>query len=210
MTSSLDCAGVVLAGGASSRFERGDKALAEIGGTPLVARVVEQLRLVAADGVVVAVRTPEQERGVADALEDAGATARIVRDADGHEGPLAGIRASLERVTADRFGLVACDMPLFEPGMFEWLSARDPAADAVVPTAGCPQPMQAVYRTAAVESALDDLPRTGGLFALLDALESVAFAPVSDAPPSLPAERSLTNVNTVSDLRTAAAAGDGK
>lgn len=51
--------GVVLAGGYSTRFGEADKALAEIDGTPMVARVVDRLSEVV-EGIVVSCRDDQQ------------------------------------------------------------------------------------------------------------------------------------------------------
>lgn len=198
-----DHTGVVLAGGTSRRFVDGDKALATVGGEPLVRRVVDRLAEATGDPVVVAVRTAGQRDSVGTALADTTARIRFVRDDGGFEGPLAGVVAAVERVETGWTALVACDMPLLDPDTIEWLAGIDGEADAVVPVADQPQPLQAVYRTPAIADAIGDLPYSGGLSVLLDEL-SVTYVDVADAPAEVGIKRSLTNVNTVADLETIA------
>lgn len=203
-----DHTGVVLAGGTSRRFAVGDKTLATIEGVPLVVRVVDRLAAATGPPVVVSVRTDDQRNDVESALSGVGTRTTFARDHGEFEGPLAGVVAAVDSVETGRTVLVACDMPLLDPGLIEWLAGigGESEADAVVPVARRPQPLQAVYRTAAIRTAVTDLPRSGGLSALLDGL-SVKYVDIAAAPEAVAAERSLTNVNTVADLEWARGGG---
>jgi molybdopterin-guanine dinucleotide biosynthesis protein A len=139
-------AGYVLAGGGSTRFGQ-DKALVEVGGKPMLARMVELLRGAAKEAKVVAVRGKYEAFGV-----------EIVEDRWPGEGPLGGIITALEDAagTAARAEwnlIVSCDMPFLTR---EWLGflterGRKSKAQVVVPysTHG-PEPLCACYRTDAV------------------------------------------------------------
>lgn len=196
-----DCAGVVLAGGTSTRFADGNKALATIDGVPSVRRVADRLGSVVDGPVVVSVRTQAQTDELRGVFAGCDSPPTIARDAEERDGPLAGVSAALNYVETERFALVACDMPLFEPGVVEWLVSRSQGADAVVPAVEEPQPLQALYRTGTVEAGLSAVPASAGMFVLLDELDSVRQ--VSDSPPAVALERSLTNVNTVDGLQVA-------
>jgi molybdenum cofactor guanylyltransferase len=93
------CAGFVLTGGQSSRMGR-DKALLELEGEPLVARVAERVRRVAGNVTLI---------GAAEKYGGLGFPARS--DEIENAGPLGGIFTALHYGRADWNLIVACDMP---------------------------------------------------------------------------------------------------
>ena len=196
-------AGVVLAGGASTRFAGGDKALARIGGEPILARVASVLRRATGRPPVVAVRTAEKRDIYRDVLP---ADVEFVDDAAGFAGPLAGVVGAAESTGADWLFVCGCDMPLLSASAVRWLveQARDGDgnADAVAvgDLDGTIEPLHACYRRSAVLAARDDLPPTGGVRALVDALDATRVVRRDDAPPDVHLDASLSNVNTVVDL----------
>ena len=103
-------AGVVLAGGRSSRMGGGDKCLKPLAGRPLIAHVIERLRPQVSDLVINA--NGEPSRFASFGLP-------VVADSfSGYAGPLAGVHAGLEWVKANRPGIgsivtVAADTPFF-------------------------------------------------------------------------------------------------
>ena len=190
-------AGVVLAGGRSRRFGPEDKALAELGGDALLARVVDRISTVTEE-VVVSCRQ-EQVEPFERALPSATVDAFVV-DRHSNAGPVAGIEAGLDAVSAEYAAVVACDMPFVEPAVVEELFQCAEGVDAAVPESadGRLQPVQAVYRTGAMQVAASrTVPDGGGVHDALDALD-VATVPADSLP-----ERSLHNVNTRRDLAVA-------
>ena len=138
-------AGYVLAGGGSTRFGR-DKALVEVDGKLMLARMIELLRGAAKEGKVVAVRGKYEAFGV-----------EIVEDRWPGEGPLGGIITALEATAKSPAKcewnlIVSCDMPFLTR---EWLTflcdrAAKSKAQVVLPHSGHgPEPLCACYRTAA-------------------------------------------------------------
>jgi molybdopterin-guanine dinucleotide biosynthesis protein A len=133
----------ILAGGGSTRFGR-DKALAEVGGLPMLARMIALLQGLSKNVKVVG--APEKY---------ARFEREMVIDRWPGEGPLGGIITALEdaaRDPADREWnlILSCDMPFLT---WEWLSflcerAAKSKAQVVVPhsTHG-PEPLCACYRT---------------------------------------------------------------
>ena len=103
-------AGVVLAGGRSSRMGGGDKCLLPLAGISLLARVIERLRPQAGDLAINA--NGEHARFASFGLP-------VIADSiAGHAGPLAGVHAGLEWAKADVPGAshvvtVAGDTPFF-------------------------------------------------------------------------------------------------
>lgn len=184
---------VVLAGGDSERFGDLDKALAAVGGAPMLQRVVDAVRAGTGAPPVVAVADAERR----DRYEAVVDTATFAIDVPDHQGPLGGLAAAIERVGAARVFVCACDMPYLDPGAIAWLAAR--GAEAVVPVAdGVAQPLHAWYRRSPLVAALG--PNVKRLRDLLDSLD-VKYVPVSATPPDVPLATSLRNVNTPSDLK---------
>ncbi|MFB6297091.1 MAG: molybdenum cofactor guanylyltransferase [Salinirussus sp.] len=202
---SADRAGVVLAGGGSTRFDGGDKALAPVDGEPMLVRVVDRVGA-AVDGVVVSCR-PAQRGAFRRALAGNPAVALAV-DPVPDEGPLAGLRAALSAVGTRYAAVVACDMPAVDPGFLRALFERARDNDAAVPVAsGTPQPAQAVYRVPAMIAAAERRLSAGrrslrGALAGLDAVE------VDPSSVGAGARRSLVDVNTRADLRAFDPAAD--
>ena len=132
--------GLVLAGGASRRMGS-DKALLDIDGRPLVEHVARRL-----SGVCVEVLVAPGDRALA------GLTWPLVADRVLGQGPLAGILGGLAVARTALMAVAAVDMPEVDAGVLADLADRwDDAADAVVPVvAGRPQPLHAVYATAAL------------------------------------------------------------
>jgi molybdenum cofactor guanylyltransferase len=114
-------AGVVLAGGRSSRMGGGDKCLLPVAGQALLARVVERLRPQAGDVVI---------NANGDHARFAGFGLPVIADSiAGHAGPLAGVHAGLEWAKANASGAryvvtVAGDTPFFPTDLVQrFLSA---------------------------------------------------------------------------------------
>lgn len=197
--------GLVLAGGGSRRFGRRDKALAELGETPLLVRVVE--RVAAAVGEVLVSCHPTQIDPFEKRLDGSPADGLVVDESPG-AGPLAGVAAGCEAASGTYVAVVACDMPFVKPGfltaLFERARARN--VDAVVPeqSDGRLQPLQAVYRTErAREVAAEMLPEERSV---RRALEALTVTTVSSG--SVP-DWAFHNVNTPADLRIARQYRDG-
>src|SRR3954471_11387205 len=138
-----DAAGIVLAGGRSSRMGR-PKAALEWHGSTLLRRVVGIVAR-GVDGPVVVVRAPGQ---ALPALPDG---VDVVDDAREGRGPLQGLSAGLAAVRAEAPAAYASstDVPLLHPRFVRCVvAALDDATDIVLPeVGGFPQPLAAVYRT---------------------------------------------------------------
>lgn len=163
--------GVVLAGGYSTRFDDGDKALAEIDGTPMLAHVADRLSAVV-DNLVVSCRTDQQadfDRTLSEL--DLEVPVRFALDPDPGRGPLAGIAHSFKEIESTYTAVAACDMPFVDPTFIDFLFDQAVGHDAAVPQIddGHRQPVQAVYhvnRMATVAGqrlAADDLSLHGAL-----------------------------------------------
>jgi molybdenum cofactor guanylyltransferase len=162
---------LILAGGRSSRFGR-DKLAEPIAGRPMLDHVVERVRAVTSDIVVVtaAAMTPDVPPDVV-----------IVRDDRPFEGPLAGLRIGLRAVDpgVERVIVVGGDMPTIVPAVLDRLiAALDRREAAVLADEDRPRPLPLAVRRAAASTAVDRLLDTGErrLRALLEHLDVEVIA----------------------------------
>jgi molybdopterin-guanine dinucleotide biosynthesis protein A len=150
MSSGPKIGGYVLAGGGSRRFGR-DKALVEIDGQSMLARMIALLR-----GVPMAVKMIAG-RGKYEAFG-----AEMVEDRWPGEGPLGGIITALEdagkSATPCEWSLVvSCDMPFLTREWLAFLCERAGKSEAQVVLAHSahgPEPLCACWRTDAAETLL--------------------------------------------------------
>ena len=194
LTRGARLAGIVLAGGRSSRMGE-PKALIDWGGVPLVVHVAEALAVAAAPVVVVA--APGQE------LPPLPEGVELARDAIADRGPLEGLAAGMRALGDRAEAAFACgaDMPFLSPEAVGHLAVRLNANwDAVVvrSTDGRDQPLGAVYRLSVlrlVEELLEAGERRLGLVA-----DRARTRRIEAGPELLAALRS---VNTPEDLTAA-------
>ncbi|WP_439028674.1 molybdenum cofactor guanylyltransferase [Haloarchaeobius sp. DT45] len=189
-------AGLVLAGGFSTRFGDRDKAVADYDGEPMVRRVVRRVSEVT-DGVVVNCRA-DQVPALRAALAGCSSVALAV-DPVPDRGPMAGIWAGLRVIRAPYTAVVACDMPQVDPAFLDLLFDRAAGVDgALVRTDdGWFQTTQAVYRTDTMQAACERV-LGGDDGRILAALDGLALDELSeDAVPDM---ATFTDVNEESDV----------
>jgi molybdopterin-guanine dinucleotide biosynthesis protein A len=117
--------GAVLAGGAGRRLG-GGKALAPLGGRPLIAWPLDALRATGVEAVVVA--KPDTE------LPPLGVD--VVRETETLRHPLAGVVAALDHAGGRRVLVVGADMPFVTPDVLRLLATVAADAEVVVARAG--------------------------------------------------------------------------
>ena len=196
-------AGIVLAGGRSSRFGR-DKLAAALDGRTLLERAVAAVAAAGADPVLV-VLAPEDARPLPPG-------ARRIHDARAHDGPLAGVVAGLAALRRDEGDgaraalaiVVGGDMPTLVPTVLQRLLAAldDPAVEAAWLHDGQrPRPLPLALRIATAT------PIAAGLMAagqrrLRDLPAALGAAIVDPAVwrPLDPTGASLRDVDVESDL----------
>ena len=113
---------VILAGGTSARLG-GDKALAEVGGYPLLGRVAAAART-AADEIVVVSGDREAHALALTATGVRQDAVRWAEDARPGRGPLAGIEIGLWEASHDTCLVLACDLPYLRPAPLRALVSR--------------------------------------------------------------------------------------
>lgn len=195
-----DLTGVILAGGESSRFGDGDKALSTLDGWPLLVHVVKAVCEATNNPPIVAAGDHQRAEQYAGYLPDG---VRYAADDSAFEGPLAGLFGSLEAVETDWIFCCGCDMPGLSASAVKWLAIQGDAeteAVAVRSSDGTHESLHALYRVDAVRSAQPNISSTAGPRALLDEL-TVQDVPPVVAPDDVDLAVSRANVNTEEDLR---------
>ncbi|MCC5808487.1 MAG: molybdenum cofactor guanylyltransferase [Opitutales bacterium] len=181
--------GVLLAGGRSRRMGF-DKALLEYRELPLWQCQTTLLREVTGTTPVVSARTPPEWLPVGMGFV-----------ADGFDaGPLGGIASVLSRLPAGGLALVlAVDIPFMPAEYLRRLMERARADRSVIPKLNeAHEPLAAVYSTAALESALEQI--RAGRFSLrqwTNILVARGLAEELPVPPEL--SPGFTNINTPDD-----------
>jgi molybdopterin-guanine dinucleotide biosynthesis protein A len=200
-----EIAGIVLAGGRSSRMGT-PKAALEWHGSTLLRRIVGIVGR-GVHGPVVVVRAPGQE------LPALPPGVEVVDDAEEGRGPLQGLAAGLA-VLRDRAEVAyasSTDVPFLHPRFIQQVvAALDDDVDVVLPhVAGYPQPLAAAYRTALVDTVerliAEDRMRPAFLFEAVRTRRVDADALLAD--PALaaldPRLDSVLNLNEPGDYEAA-------
>jgi molybdenum cofactor guanylyltransferase len=172
-----EVAGILLGGGASSRFGS-PKALARFHGEVLGERAHRLLG--EAFGRVLV---------VGKASDDLDLPFDVVDDGSDVRAPIVGLVAALRHAETDVCVVLPTDMPLVSPELLQRLADEVEGFDAAVPQSG---PLPGAYR----RSALPSLERrlAGGELALYRALDELSVRVVESD------EEELRNVNTPADL----------
>lgn len=199
----MSCTGVILAGGAASRFGGAPKGLERVAGRRIIDRVATALREVTDELLLVA--------NAADA-SDWLPGVRVVPDQRAGAGALGGLHTALSQAAGPVL-LVAWDMPFVSAALLGELrrlgegGAAAPRADAVLPESDGSrrgvEPLCAWYATSclpAIEQALDagDLRVVG----FHDAVRIVRM-PIERVRDFGDPARLFSNVNTPADLAAA-------
>jgi len=185
---------LVFAGGRASRLGGVNKALLEVGGAPIVARILAALGPLVEERVLLT-----NDASLAD-LEQVS----LVFDPTPHAGVLPALAAGLEVAAGELCLAVACDMPFVSREVFAQLLdiQRHSGADVVIPrTAGFLEPMHAVYRREPVLAAIRAALARGDQ-RMISYFGDVRVREVNDAELRLidPSGRAFFNVNTPDDL----------
>ncbi len=165
--------GFVLVGGKSSRMGR-DKALLEIAGRPLAARMADLLAPIVARVTLVGNPQHYAQFGLP-----------VVADGWPGEGPLGGMVTALDAARAPWCVIVACDLPFLTADWLRFLCERatglgeESDVDAIVPesTRGL-EPLCAVYRKACGKTLREAFER--GTRKVTDALAELQLERIAE------------------------------
>lgn len=206
MSSELNFAGIVLAGGRSTRMGR-DKASLAVGGQTMLCRVVSTLHSIPNCRMIIVVVAEAQR------LPELSGSVHVARDRSPNHGPLEAFATGLVELNKQsndvgpigKCFLTSCDAPFLRREFVQTVVAKcGDAIDAAVPVHdGYVQPLAAVY-SVHVLPIVEELLSAGhrslkSIFPLVR-VEHVDSESLRQAEPEL---LSLRNVNTVDDFEWA-------
>jgi molybdopterin-guanine dinucleotide biosynthesis protein A len=172
------------------------KALIELGGRPIIARVLAALAP-AVDEVLLVTNTPDLYAFL---------ELPMVGDVHRDQGPLGGIYSGLEAAAGQAALTVACDMPFLHPDVLRLVAARAGEADVVIPRTGTGlETMHAAYGKACLPHIAGRL--AAGQLKITDFLERVRVVEIAEAEVARFRDPRVTfmNVNTPAELERARA-----
>jgi molybdenum cofactor guanylyltransferase len=190
----LEVSAVILAGGMGTRLGGVKKALVEVGGAPVVQRVLDVVAPLVAETILV-----DNDQGLAYL------GLRIVPDVETRAGPLTALYSGLAAATSPLCLVLACDMPFLGRQLLQWLIDQSAEADVVMPVVeGHLEPMHTVYRRepclAAIERARGQGQQRMTAFLRDVRVREIAEPELRARDPQL---HSFLNVNTPEDLQRA-------
>jgi molybdopterin-guanine dinucleotide biosynthesis protein A len=188
--------GVIQAGGRSARMGGRPKALIELGGRPIIERVLAALAP-AVDDVLVVTNTPELYAFL---------ELPMVGDVYPDHGSLGGIYSGLEAAGGAAALTVACDMPFLHPDVVKLVAARAGEGDVVIPRVGSRlETMHAVYDKACLPYIAERL--VAGRLKIVDFFERVRVIEIAEDEVARFRDPRIVfmNVNTPDDLDRARA-----
>lgn len=189
------CAGVILAGGLSSRFSGQNKAFMEVGGKRIIDRLLAVYHPIF-DEIIIVTNDPRAYLDL---------DAAIVTDIFPFRSSLTGIHAGLFHTTRPYAFFAACDTPFLMPGVVRRiLDGLSPGVDGVVPQTSMGfEPLCAVYARSccqAIEQRLEKQRfQIRGFFKKLR-IRNLSEKSLRQYDPEL---RSFFNINTPDDLARA-------
>ncbi len=186
--------GVIQAGGKSTRMGGEPKALLELGGRRIVERVLDAVRAVV-DDVLIVTNTPALYGFLG---------VPMVADVYPDHGSLGGIFSGLRAVSGDAAFTVACDMPFLHPDVARLVIGRAGEGDVVIPRVGEQlETMHALYAKACLPHIERRLK--AGQLKIVGFFEDVRVVEVDEAEVARvrPAEVVFMNVNTPDELARA-------
>ncbi len=186
---------IVLAGGKNRRLGR-NKALETIGGKSLIEYVIERLRLLTSQLLIVTSR--EQSNLLA------AGKAEILVDLYPDKGPLGGLYTGLLASRSQRSVVVACDMPFLNRALLSYMMQISASFDLVVPRLNnMVEPLHAVYSKDCL-APIEHLLKLGRLSVLeLLTLVNVKYVAAEEINRFDSEHLSFFNVNTEDDLEKA-------
>jgi molybdopterin-guanine dinucleotide biosynthesis protein A len=181
--------GVILAGGQSQRMGT-NKAFLVAGGRPLIAWVMERVRVLTRD-VILVTNDPEPYRILG---------GHITGDLLPEGGALSGLHAGLTTAAHGWSLVVACDMPLLNLDLLRYMISLTPYQDAVVPRLeGLEEPLHALYHRRCLRAITHHL--LAGDYKMTSFLpeQRVRYLDEAEINRFDPQHLSFTNANTPED-----------
>ncbi|HQD25759.1 MULTISPECIES: molybdenum cofactor guanylyltransferase [Methanoculleus] len=187
---------IVLVGGAARRAGGREKYFFTFQGKTFIERLIDTLREVV-DEIVVVARDPEQCERFSH-LQGVRCTSDIRQGL----GPIGGLHAGTLAVHGEYIFVAACDMPCVHPGVVEMLFDAAVGYDAAIPSwnADMLEPLHAVYRRSALIEYLEE-HESLSLRPMIWSLNTryVSVEAIRQIDPDL---LTFTNINNLEDLES--------
>lgn len=190
----MNVSGVIQAGGRSTRMGRRPKALMELGGRPIIERVLAALAP-AVDDVLVVTNTPELYAFLG---------LPMVADVYPDHGSLGGIYSGLKAAGGQAALTVACDMPFLHSEIVKLVAGRAGEGDVVIPRVGSQlEPMHAAYGKPCLPHIEERL--IAGQLKIVDLFECLRVVEIAEADVARFRDPHVAfmNVNTPDELERA-------
>jgi len=198
----LDRSAIILAGGFSSRLGQ-DKGLVQLANRPLVKHVIDKIKDLVDERLVV-VSTKVQAERYSTVLGEAANV--LVDDGQAH-GPLAGATTGFKHAQGKYSLLLPCDTPFVSRDVIQLLLELCINRNAAVPRwPNCNiEPLQSVYCTKTALEAARNVLLSGklNLQAMIDKLQRVRYVSTLVLEQLDPLLRTFFNVNTALELKKA-------
>jgi molybdopterin-guanine dinucleotide biosynthesis protein A len=171
-----------------------DKAFLEVGGQPVIERVISRVAPLT-DDLYICTNSPQQYARFGLRLEP---------DVIPNKAALGGIYSAIHAARQSHVLIVACDMPCLNVSLLQHLISLAPTADVVAPLINPPQPetLHAVYSKGCLPAIrprlLADKLRIIGFFDDV----TVRYVEADDVTRFDPKFRSFTNMNTPADWQS--------
>jgi molybdopterin-guanine dinucleotide biosynthesis protein A len=184
--------GVILAGGANSRFNGLVKANIVIGGRTIISRTSDLLREIFKETIIVT-NTPEEFTECTEF--------KIVADEILNKGPLGGIHAALKATSGEAVFVFAGDMPFIDKEIVTLLldTYSGQSCDILIPKSGIfIEPLHSIYSKAILQN-LERFLEVPGNNAVKEFIKGVntCFMPLENSEKT---RKAFTNINYPEDL----------
>jgi len=190
---------LILAGGKSRRM-KGNKALIKLGDKPLLLHVIERVRGLTQETVVVVGKNDD----LADYESFLPPSVTILRDIVKGMGPLAGILTGMQNMRSEYVVVLPCDSPFIKREVLMYLFKMAQGADAAIPRwpNGNIEPLHAVYRVSAAIPATKAALERRELFILdmIKRLDRVIYVDTEEIRKIDEELVTFFNINTQEDL----------
>ncbi len=184
-------AGVILAGGKSSRYGR-NKAFEKLGGKTLINHVVDTMTSLFQHTILMTNTPSEYEHLGLDMYED------LIKGL----GPIGGIYTALKKIDQEAAFLVACDMPFLNRSLITYMVSVWENNDVVVPRMGWKlEALHAIYRKSCVSRIEKNIGN--GIYQVIQIFDhlTVRYVDEEEIRQFDPQLRSFLNINRPQDLR---------
>ena len=185
--------GVILAGGAASRFNGLMKPRLIIGGKTILSRILEEISGLFS-AMMIVTNNPESFSDVSGC--------RLIRDEILNSGPLGGIHAAMKAAKTEAIFVIAGDMPFPDPQIILSMSDvyNSGKCDAVIPErCGMIEPLHAIYSVSLLP-ALESYLAEGGNRAVRGFIKDLNTCHL-ELEDTESVRRAFMNINSPSDLR---------